>query len=200
MKNKKHISFDLEIKFKMAIVALSEEDHQPEREHIIKFPNQEIDLCVPSENYIQLISLLIGLKLDGSIGKPLAKIAGIVNVASGIWRELGELLPSGVGAYLYDMPRPINKGVTNQDDLWDTDSAITDWRMYGEFYVGCELFIVCEKDDTLKIIEEAAKIGLGARQVGVIIESAKKEIIINSNLKQGGTLSSLHPELTRPKE
>ncbi len=152
-------------------------------------------LTVPSQSYAKTICRLIGWNPDGSIGKPLARIVGAAHsTGGGVWGKFGEILPPGVGAELYAMPKPAPILRRAQELSWDTEYRLTDWKAHSTLHGGCGMLLVCGNSDADVIIREAKRDGVEAMFVGETTMSSERRIIIRSQFKQGKILSSLEPE------
>ncbi|MCK4891992.1 MAG: hypothetical protein KAS78_04970 [Candidatus Pacebacteria bacterium] len=154
-------------------------------------------LTTPSISYAKTICRIIGWKLDGRVGKPLAQIAGIAHITGGgIWGKFGEILPQGVGADLDSMPEPPEVLLQAQEMSWNIpELRLTDHQAYGTFHGGCGMMIVVPtENDAEIIIREAAKDGIKAQIVGRTVKETlqmnKGQITIESRFKEGGTLMS----------
>ncbi|MCK5475943.1 MAG: hypothetical protein KAI71_05185 [Candidatus Pacebacteria bacterium] len=153
-------------------------------------------LTVPSISYAKTICRIIGWKPDGRVGDPLAQIAGIAHITGGgVWGKFGEILPQGVGAYLYAMPNPPEVLLLAQEMSWDTELRITDKQAYGSFHGACGMMVVAKTvEDANIIIREAAKDGIRAQIIGETMREAfntnKGQITIQSRFKEGGLLTS----------
>lgn len=165
-------------------------------ENLVK--NQEAirfaeSLTVPSKSYARFISRMNGWLPDGSARKPLIKMAGIAHITGGgIWRKFGELLPRGVGAHLYYMPKPPEILLEAQKlSGFVPELMLTDRQAYGTFHGGCGMLVVCKSNsDAVKMIEEAKKDGIKASIVGVTSSSKDREVIIKSRFREKRELSS----------
>lgn len=159
----------------------------------IKFAEK---LTIPSVSYAKTITRIVGWNLDGSAGKPLAKISGAAHITGGgVWGKFGEILPEGVGAHLDSMPDPASILLEAQDLSWNTELRLTDWQAHGTLHGGCGMFLVTPtKRDAQIIIREARKDGIKAQIVGRTTESSNREIVIESRFKERKTISSLKPE------
>ena len=160
----------------------------------IKFARK---LTTPSKSYAKTITRIVGWKLDGKVGTPLAKITGIAHITGGgVWGKFGEILPQGVGAYLDSMPKPPEVLLQAQEMSRDIPGLqLTDRQAYGTFHGGCGMMIVAEtEEDANIIIKEAEKDGIRARIVGRTVKETlqmnKGQITIESQFKEGGTLIS----------
>ena len=153
-------------------------------------------LTIPSQSYAKTISRIVGWKPDGSIGKPLVKIAGIAHITGGgVWEKFKEILPEGVGARLDTMPKPAEVLLQAQEMSWDTDLCLTDYQAYGTLHGGCGMLIVVERlEDAFRLQAEAQKDEIQSRIVGHTTKSDENEIIIHSKFKEGKILSSECPE------
>lgn len=150
-------------------------------------------LTVPSVYYGKTLIRVNGWNPDGSIADPIVNMAGIAHITGGgIWGKFRELLPEGVGANLNTMPKPPEILREAQElSLSHKGLELSDLQAHGTFHGGCGMIVVCasEKDaDTL--IEEAAKDGIRANRIGETTESPMREVIINSQFKEGRILSS----------
>lgn len=154
-------------------------------------------LTTPSISYAKTISRIVGWNLDGSIGDPLARIAGIAHITGGgIWGKFGEILPPEVGAYLDSMPEPPKVLLQAQEMSWNIpELQLTDHQAYGTFHGGCGMIIVVEDNtDAETLIKEAAKDGIRAQVIGRTIgiprssEKNIRNIMIESRFKEGGYL------------
>jgi phosphoribosylformylglycinamidine cyclo-ligase len=167
----------------------------PEIQKIIKNPEAvefARKLCAPSKSYAKTICRLIGWNSDASIGKPLARIAGIAHITGGgIWNKFGEILPKGIGANLHSMPKPAEVLLEAQELSWNANIRLTDKQAYGTLHGGCGMLIVAEKENDAKIIiEQAEKDNIKSQVVGQTTKSADSEVIIHSRFKEGKILSS----------
>lgn len=149
-------------------------------------------LTVPSISYANTVCRIVGWKLDGSVGDPLAKIAGIAHITGGgIWSKFAEILPQNVGAYLYSMPKPPEALLLAQEMSWNTKLRITDEQAYGTFHGGCGMLVVAQtKEDADIIIAEAKKDGIKAQIIGETTYSNEEIIVIESQFKEGKSLRS----------
>lgn len=154
------------------------------------------ELCIPSKNYSNTIVRAHGWLPDGDIKEADVDIAGIAHITGGgVWGKLGEILPKGVGAHLYNMPEPpqiltwaqkISREVGD-----DKLTPITDLDAYGDFHGGCRMLIVVKtKNDAEKLIAEAKKDGVEAYIVGLTTKSNISEIKIASQFLERRLLSS----------
>lgn len=153
-------------------------------------------LTIPSRSYAQTVCRIIGWQPDGSIGKPLAKIAGIAHVTGGgIWKKFKGILPAGVGAELAAMPKPAPVLLEAQKMSWETDLRLTDYQAHGTFHGGCGMLIVAQRPiDARAIIREARQDGIRCQIVGRTNESAAREVTIYSRFKERKILSSERPD------
>ena len=154
-------------------------------------------LTVPSISYAKTISRIIGWELDGRVGTPRAKIAGIAHITGGgIWNKLEEILSQGVGAVLDSMPSPPEVLLEAQEMSWDIpELRLTDHQAYSTLHGGLGMIVIAEtEEDANKIIEEAAKDGIRAQVVGRTVKEtiriSQGQITIESRFKKGGTLIS----------
>lgn len=153
------------------------------------------NLTIPSRSYARSICRILGWQPDGSIGQPLARVAGIAHITGGgVWGKFGEILPDGVGANLNSMPIPAEVLYQAQEMSWGTGYQISDWQAYGNLHGGCGMLIVVEPDDAKRLLDELSQDGITAYVVGGTTASADREIIINSRFREKKVLSSLHPE------
>jgi len=152
-------------------------------------------LTVPSVSYARTISRLLGWKLDGSVGEPLAEIAGIAHITGGgVWEKLKDILPPGVGAKLEWMPEPAEVLLEAQAMSMGTKFWLSDWNAYSTFHGGCGMFLIAPPDSIDKIGEEATRDGIRSQLVGVITESKESIITIQSRFMMKRLLSSNRPE------
>jgi phosphoribosylaminoimidazole (AIR) synthetase len=146
-------------------------------------------LAVPSKIYAKTVCRIVGWKENGKIGEPLAKIAGIAHITGGgVWGKFGEILPPGVGAYLYNMPDPPQVLLEAQELSFEfPDLKLSGHSGYGTLHGGCRMLLVTHSfDDANKIIYEAAQDGIEAQIVGETDDSSKLKI--NSKYLNGGML------------
>ncbi|MBU1256033.1 hypothetical protein KKH35_04130 [Patescibacteria group bacterium] len=156
-------------------------------------------LTIPSQSYAKTICRIIGWRPDGSVGQPLAKIAGIAHITGGgIWGKFKEILPEGVGAEFNSMPKPAEVLLQGQQLSWDTELYLTDYQAHGTLHGGCGAMIIPEtENDAGVIIRESIKDGFESRAVGIVghtTESPEQEVIIHSRFAEGKVLSSEKPE------
>lgn len=152
-------------------------------------------LTAPSRLYARTLNRLLGWKLDGTIGKPLAKIHGIAHITGGgIWDKFGGILPKGVGADLHNMPKPNDTLIFGQLLSLPTEHYLSDWEAHGTLNGGCDMLLVCEDErNANKLIAEAKKDRIEAQIIGKTTESPESIIRINSRFKEGGELRSDQP-------
>jgi phosphoribosylformylglycinamidine cyclo-ligase len=149
------------------------------------------ELTIPSQSYARTVCRLVGWNPDGSIGTPMAEIAGIAHITGGgVWGKFGELLPEGVGANLHSMPVPADVLLEAQELSWDTDLRLTDYQAYGTLHGGCGMLLIVDKESVSRLIKEAGRDGIKAQVVGETTVSEESEIVIQSRFKEGGVLSS----------
>ncbi len=153
-------------------------------------------LTAPSESYAQSVCRILGWQSDGSVGAPLARVAGIAHITGGgVWGKFGELLPDGIGAQLHSMPRPADVLLHAQELSLGTEYEISDWQAYGNFHGGCGMLIIVDPEDSGRLIQELRQDNINAQLVGQTIESADNEVTIKSRFREyDRLLSSLHPE------
>lgn len=152
-------------------------------------------LTVPSQSYARTVCRLVGWNLDGSIGTPMANIAGIAHITGGgVWGKFGEMLPEGVGANLHSMPKPADVLLEGQELSQGTDFALSDLHAYGTLHGGCGMLIIASQDSVSAIIDEAQKDGIHAQVVGETTTSTEREVTIQSQFKEGRVLSSTEIE------
>lgn len=153
-------------------------------------------LTVPSQSYAKTICRILGWRLTGSIGKPLAKVTGIAHITGGgVWSKFKEILPQGVGAELNSMPEPAEVLLQAQQLSWGTKLHLSDYQAHGTLHGGCGMMIITENQKDAKIvIQEALKYGIKSQIIGQTNESAEQEIIIHSRFAEGKVLSSKNPE------
>jgi len=153
-------------------------------------------LTIPSQSYAKTICKIVGWRQDGSIRRPLAKIAGIAHITGGgIWGKFKEILPKGIGAILDNMPIPAEVLLQAQQLSWDTKLRLTDYQAHGTFHGGCGMMIIAEdKNSAEKIIQEASNDNIKAYIIGHTIKSPNQEIIIHSRFAEEKVLSSEKPE------
>jgi len=148
-------------------------------------------LTIPSQSYARTVCRLVGWNPDGSIGTPMAEIAGIAHITGGgVWGKFGEILPEGVGANLHSMPVPADVLLEAQELSWDTDLRLTDYQAYGTLHGGCGMLLIVDKESVSRLIKEAGRDGIKAQVVGETTVSEESEIVIQSRFKEGGVLSS----------
>jgi len=148
-------------------------------------------LTIPSQSYARTVCRLVGWNPDGSIGTPMAEIAGIAHITGGgVWGKFGEMLPEGVGANLHSMPVPADVLLEAQELSWDTDLRLTDYQAYGTLHGGCGMLLIVDKESVSRLIKEAGRDGIKAQVVGETTVSEESEIVIQSRFKEGGVLSS----------
>lgn len=128
-------------------------------------------LVIPSKSYARTICRLVGWNIDGTRGKTLANIAGIAHITGGgIWGKFGELLPSGVGAVLTNMPEPPRVLLNAQRMSCSPkcqDMYLSDHQAYDTFHGGCGMLVVCNgAHDAQIVMAEAAKDNIRATVVG----------------------------------
>jgi len=154
------------------------------------------ELTVPSQSYAKTICRIIGWLPDGTIGKPLAKIAGIAHITGGgIWGKFKEILPEGVGAKLDSMPKPAKVLLQAQKLSWDTKLRLTDYQAHGTLHGGCGMLVILEENDNIDvIIQKINEAGIKCQIVGYTTKSPEREIIIHSKFAEGKVLSSESPE------
>lgn len=145
-------------------------------------------LTVPSISYAKTVSRIVGWEENGDVGEPLAKIAGIAHITGGgVWGKFGEILPKGVGAFLYNMPKPPEVLLQAQEMSYEFPKPLSDYDFYETFHGGCGMLLVAsDRDEARKIIDEAAKDGIIAQVVGKT--NATGELWINSQARSGETL------------
>ncbi len=154
-------------------------------------------LTVPSRSYARTVCRIVGWNDDGSVGTPLAGIAGIAHITGGgVWGKFKEILPKGVGAQLDGMPDPPKVLLEAQQLSLETDSPLSDWQAYSTFHGGCGMLMVAATlDDAHAIIQEAEKDGIEALVVGITIPQENNEVQIYSRFSEYDKfLSSEHPE------
>ncbi|MBU1165230.1 hypothetical protein KKA15_06775 [Patescibacteria group bacterium] len=148
-------------------------------------------LTVPSQSYARTVCRLVGWNPDGSVGTPMANIAGIAHITGGgIWGKFGEMLPEGVGANLHSMPKPADVLLEGQELSQGTDFALSDLQAYGTLHGGCGMLIITSEDGVSAIIDEAQKDGISAQVVGETTVSTEREVTIQSQFREGRVLSS----------
>jgi len=148
-------------------------------------------LTTPSQSYARTVCRLVGWNTDGSIGIPMADIAGVAHITGGgVWGKFGEMLPEGVGANLHSMPKPADVLLEGQELSQGTDFALSDLQAYGTLHGGCGMLIIASQDGVSAIIDEAKKDGIHAQVVGETTASTESEITILSQFKEGRVLSS----------
>lgn len=166
-------------------------------ESILKSPDAIefiVKLTVPSRSYAKTITRVIGWQPDGSIGEPVAEIAGIAHITGGgVWGKFGEILPQGVGAELTNMPLPARVLLEAQEMSWDIpELRLTDRQVYRTLHGGCGMLIICDNMDSVDLLRrEAQKDGIVVYIVGSTTESVNKKVVIKSRFKEGKVLSSL---------
>ena len=148
-------------------------------------------LCVPSQSYAQLICRILGWNPDATISKPVAKVRGIAHITGGgLWEKFGELLPAGVGAHLYGMPKPAEVLLEAQEMAERTKNPLSDLDAYSTFHGGCGMLLVCAKEEADAVIRTARMYNVEAQEVGEITEDLSQEILVQSRFRNGGELSS----------
>lgn len=143
----------------------------------------------PSISYAKSISRIHGWKADGTTSEALAKISGIAHITGGgVWGKFGEILPDGIGAHLYNMPKPPSVLLEGQALSQKMDAEpLDDWHAYETFHGGCGMLVVLETDEDADIFyKEVGKDGIAAQEVGRTIKSANNEIFINSKFMEYG--------------
>jgi len=126
-------------------------------------------LTVPSISYAKTICRLIGWHSSGFIDPPQAKIAGIAHITGGgVWGKFGEMLPSGIGANLYNMPKPPEILQEAQDLSREFPDPLSDYDAYSTLHGGCGMLIVAlDYQSADMIIDEAHRDGIEAMVVGI---------------------------------
>lgn len=152
-------------------------------------------LTVPSVSYARLVCRLLGWLPDGRAGATRNIIEGIAHITGGgVWKKLGDLLPEGVGADLYEMPKPAEVLLQGQELSWSTPQRMSDWEAYSTLHGGCGMMLVCGTEISAKrVIKEAGAAGVKAYRVGETYASDKGLIRIDSWFKEGGELRSDQP-------
>ena len=144
-------------------------------------------LTVPSMSYASLICELLGWELDGRVGATKIIINGIAHITGGgVWKKFGDLLPEGIGAELYDMPKPAEVLLRGQELSRGTPHQMSDWEAYSTFHGGCGMLLVCGNEmSARRVIREAKRFGVKAYRVGNTVESSKNIIRIISRFADG---------------
>jgi phosphoribosylaminoimidazole (AIR) synthetase len=153
-------------------------------------------LTTPSLSYARTICRLVGWNNDGSPGIPLAHITGISHITGGgVWGKFGEMLPSGIGATLNNMPKPAEVLLRAQELSWDLgDLRLTDHQAYGTLHGGCGMLVICAtNEDAATVVTEASRDHIQAQVVGMTHVEANQngeKLIIYSQFKEGELLLS----------
>lgn len=154
-------------------------------------------LTVPSKSYARFITRMHGWNDDGSIKDPIVNMVGIAHITGGgIWEKFGELLPDNVGALLNNMFEPTAVLRQAQDLSWKHKHLqLSDYKAHGTFHGGCGMLVVCKTiDDAEELVNQASCSNIKSKIVGITMQSAQKEIIIDSKFRERKRLSSLRPE------
>jgi phosphoribosylaminoimidazole (AIR) synthetase len=147
-------------------------------------------LTVPSTSYARTISRILGWKPNGSIKKPLAQVKGIAHITGGGLAKLKEILPEGVGARLYAMPKPADVLLQAQELSWETDLQLTDKQAHTTLHGGCGMMVVCSNHGSAdRVIREASKDGIPAQIIGKTVNSTTNVVLINSRFKEGAMVT-----------
>ena len=152
-------------------------------------------LTVPSVSYASFITDLIGWRnaLPGRGIFP--DIRGIAHITGGgVWGKFKEMLPPGVGANLYAMPRPPQVLLNAQLYSLGTRYELSDWQGYSTFHGGCGMLMVCAPGSELAILQHAQAVGIAASVVGITTKSECNEILTISRFRTDKMLSSESPE------
>lgn len=144
-------------------------------------------LTVPSISYAKTVCRLLGWERNGDLSlHPLAKIKGIAHITGGGLGKFKEILPSGIGADLYQMPKPPEVLLAGQELSQGTDFQLSDKQAHTTLHGGCGMLLVCsDKVSAEKVIREAARDKIRAQVIGKTIDSANNEVKINSQFKEG---------------
>lgn len=148
-------------------------------------------LTVPSQSYALCLNRLVGWQKDGTVGRPLANIAGIAHITGGgVWGKFREMLPEGVGARLYGMPEPPAVLLQAQQMSVGTPYEIPDLDCYGTFHGGCGAMVICPVPEYKIVTECAADHGIKAAIAGLTTESNNRQVDILSHFREARWLSS----------
>lgn len=144
-------------------------------------------LTAPSISYAKTVCRLLGWKADGGVSpEPLARITGIAHITGGGLAKFKEILPKGVGAELYSMPKPPHVLYQAQDFSWETDLQLSDEQAHTTLHGGCGMILVCtDVKSAEKVIKEAAKDKIKAQVIGETVESSSRNVAIISRFREG---------------
>jgi phosphoribosylformylglycinamidine cyclo-ligase len=156
-------------------------------------------LTTPSKSYAKTISRILGWNhfLEGvpveKFKKDMIQIAGIAHITGGgVWGKFKEILPKGVGAVLYDMPKPADVLLEAQEMSQSFPNlAMSDYDAYGTFHGGCGMLLVVRSmKDAYELIQEAKVDGIKADIVGITSKDMQGRISINSKFGSKKVLRS----------
>ncbi len=144
-------------------------------------------LTIPSQSYAKTICRVNGWLPDGKVREPLARIVGNAHITGGGLEKFKEMLPEGIGAYLYNMPEPTEVLLEAQQlSFYYPDLLIDDKKAYTTFHGGCGWISVCPSyDDARTLTYEASKDGIIARIVGETIVEQNNALTIDSKFLEG---------------
>ncbi|KKU45967.1 MAG: hypothetical protein UX62_C0023G0003 [Microgenomates group bacterium GW2011_GWA2_46_7] len=141
-------------------------------------------LTIPSQSYARMISRMLGWKPNGDMDGKRTHIAAVAHITGGgIWGKFREILPPGVGANLYDMPRPAPVLVKAWKLAQGTHLEMTPYDFFSTFHGGCGMLVVT--NDPYGVIKEAQKDGVRAGIVGDTMKSPLREVLINPHVSLG---------------
>lgn len=156
-------------------------------------------LTIPSISYAKTICRIIGWQENGEVGDPLAQVIAAAHITGGgIWGKLGEILPSGVGAHLGNMPpltEVLREAQWMSGEFSSSDDRFRDEDMYDTFHGGLGMALVAPSDDEAnKIMTEAAKDGIKSQVVGYTTYTSRLKIVSRGLFRQGKLLTAPEPD------
>ena len=139
-------------------------------------------LTIPSKSYAKTICRVNGWLPDGNIQEPLAKLVNNAHITGGGLEKFKEILPSGIGADINNMPKPASVLLDAQIlSFGFPDLRMDDKQAHTTFHGGCGWMSVCATiEDAEILIKEATKDGIQAQIIGETIKSEENYLFVKS--------------------
>jgi len=139
-------------------------------------------LTIPSRSYAKTICRVNGWLPDGNIRDSLACLVNNAHITGGGLEKFKEVLPSGIGARIDNMPKPASVLLGAQLLSFSfPDLRMNDKQAHTTFHGGCGWMSVCATlEDAEILINEAVKDGIQAQIIGETIQSEESHLFVKS--------------------
>lgn len=147
-------------------------------------------LTTPSKSYAKTICRANGWGPGGTLEDIPVEMMGVAHITGGGVVKFKEMLPPGVGAHLFNMPKPsevlLQAQIISQEY---PELKMSDRHAYTTFHGGCGMMVVCkDQNNAKKLIKLATEDGIKASIIGNTIKSNNNAVAVKSKFIEGSTV------------